>query len=249
MRKVIVVALLAALTASAAALAGGDPATNNAKTACVALKAKMGDYAFAQAYGSMGGCVSVMARVEAQNLASAQAACTAEQADANFAASHDGQTFAQFYGSGKSGKNGYENCLRTKFGAASHAEQANRVNPAETCRSIRVKLTAQLFNQTYGANANDKNAYGKCVSKTAQAQSTNEQNAAVKCKTDASGQHGGRAYGQCVASTAKLSDDTQATATVNAARACKAELNLGIAAFKLKYTSFGQCVALKVSSP
>ena len=30
------------------------------------------------------------AKVEAQNLASAQAACTAEQADANFAASHDG---------------------------------------------------------------------------------------------------------------------------------------------------------------
>ena len=139
--------------------------------------------------------------------------------------------------------------LAVPLSATASVSQTDFKNAAKFCKALRADMLAGPFKQAYGTNKNRSNAYGKCVSKTAQAQSTNEQNAAVKCRTDANGQHGGRAYGQCVATAAKLSADAQATATVNAAKACKAELNLGIAAFKLKYTSFGQCVALKVSSP
>src|SRR2546423_940984 len=88
MRRILVIAVLAFAVAPVAAsvAAGGPNATTNASASCTALKAKMGATTFAQAYTSFGACVSALTSVEQQNIASAEAQCTAEQNDAGFAA-------------------------------------------------------------------------------------------------------------------------------------------------------------------
>ena len=45
-------------------------------------------------------------------------ACRTEQADANFAASHDGKTFDQFYGTNANLKNAFGKCVSSKAKAA-----------------------------------------------------------------------------------------------------------------------------------
>src|SRR5260370_34255608 len=108
----ILVAVLAAAIAPVAALATTSDQSSAGKD-CTARQAKIGGTAFAQAYANFGACVSRFAPLEQNNPASANSACTAEQADANFAAAHGGKTFAQFYGTGKSGKNALGNCVST----------------------------------------------------------------------------------------------------------------------------------------
>src|SRR5438105_8730396 len=128
MRRILVIALLAFAVAPVAAsvAAGGPNATTNASASCTALKAKMGATTFAQAYTSFGRCVSALTSVEQANIAAATAACTAEQSDANFAATHSNKTFAQFYGTGKSGKDAFNKCVSAKTQASSKVEQQAR---------------------------------------------------------------------------------------------------------------------------
>src|SRR5205814_7314196 len=133
--------------------------------------------AFDQAYASFGACVSRFAPLEQNNTTSANTSCQAEQADTNFASTHGGKTFAQFYGTGKNGSNAFGNCVSTKAKASSQAEQQGRLNPAQTCRAQRTSLGTSTFDKTYGKNASDKNAFGKCVSANAKSQSSNEVNA------------------------------------------------------------------------
>jgi hypothetical protein len=130
-RSILTVTLVAAVAAVAASVAApGSDATKNASIACSALKAKIGATAFTQAYATFGRCVSSLAPLEQQNLSSAQAACTAEQNDPNFAASHSGKTFEQFYGVGKNGKNAFGKCVSAKAKASSTAEGQARANPS-----------------------------------------------------------------------------------------------------------------------
>ena len=72
---------------------------------------KIGTAAFTRAFGTFGTCVTSFARVEQQNLDAAKDACTTEQSAASFADSHGGQTFAQIYGNGPSGKNAPRSAL------------------------------------------------------------------------------------------------------------------------------------------
>ena len=61
-------------------------------------------------YKNAGACVSKQEAQKQSNTVSAAAACKAEQADANFAATHGGKTFAQFYEpTSKNGENGKGN--------------------------------------------------------------------------------------------------------------------------------------------
>src|ERR671937_1382015 len=105
MKRLLILTALAFALAPVAALAAPSPAKQAAKD-CAALRAKMGATAFAQAFGSpgtsnaFGKCVSKLAQVEQANTTSANSLCRAEQNDPNFAATHDGKTFAQFYGTG-----------------------------------------------------------------------------------------------------------------------------------------------------
>jgi hypothetical protein len=256
MKRWILATVLAAAVAPAAFAASPGPSTN-ASNDCTALRAKMGATAFAQAYSSFGACVSRFSSLEQQNQASAQTSCTALQADPNFAATHNGETFAQFFGTGKNGTNAMSRCVAAIAKASSQTEQHGRLNPSQTCRAAKTKMGATVFTSTYGKNANDKNAFGKCVSKTAALQSQNELNAAAACHaaqtTNAAtfaSQYGtsSDAFGKCVSTTAAEKSTAQLQATVSAAKACLAdEKTLGESAFMTKYGTFGGCVSLKAA--
>jgi hypothetical protein len=267
MKRIVITAILVFSVAAAAATASaGSDATKNASVSCTALKAKMGATAFTQAYATFGRCVSSMAPLEQQNLNSANAACTAEQSDANFAATHGGKTFDQFYGAGKKGRNAFGNCVSTKAKASSLAEQQARPNPSRTCRALRNGMGALAFAQTYGKNARDKNAFGKCVSRTAHSQTQNELSAAASCRAEQSDaafatSHSGKtfaqfygtadlsnAFGKCVSAKASASAQAQQQATIKAAKSCVAEQKSNPAAFKAKYGTFGHCVSAHASS-
>lgn len=267
MKRFIFVFVVAAALAPVAAFAGTSPSTTRAQQDCTKLRAAMGMTAFNQAYKTFGACVSAFTPVENQVQASAEATCTAQQADPNFAASHGGKTFVQYYGTGKSGKNAFGNCVSSVASSNAKAEQSGRTNPAQICKALRAQLGKSLFNQTYGKNANDQNAFGKCVSATAKAQVGNEVSASDSCKAQQSdpnfaADHGGKtfeqyygtnadgsnAFGKCVSSTAKASSQAQGHAIVNAARACRSEQKADPAAFKTKYGTFGKCVAIKAKS-
>ena len=185
MKRLVIAALLAfAVSTVVATAAPGSDATKNANAACTALKAKIGATAFTQAYATFGRCVSSMAPVEQQNLTSADASCTAEQNDATFAASHGGKTFDQFYGTGKNSRNAFGNCVSAKAKASSKAEGQDRPNPARTCRAERTLMGVAPFGALYGKNANDRNAFDKCVAKAARAQTQNELNATAACRAE-----------------------------------------------------------------
>ena len=261
MRRLILVFVVVAALAPVAASAGASPSATSARADCAKLRATMGTTAFAHAYATFGACVSRYAPVEQQVTVSATATCTVQQADPNFAATHDGKTFAQFYGTGKNGNNAFARCVATFAKANRQAEQQGRLNPARTCRALRTHLTRSLFDQTYGKNANDRNAFGKCVSMTAKTQAHNEVSASSTCTAEQSdpnfaGTHGGQtfdqtygtnadksnAFGKCVSSTAKAASIANEHAIVRAALACKASKKSDPAAFKSKYKSFSACV-------
>jgi hypothetical protein len=261
MKRIMFITAVVVALATAASAVGSD-ATSNAKASCTTLRAKMGPSAFARAYSSFGACVSSMAPVEQKNVTSANALCTAEQSDATFAASHGGKTFDQFYGAGKKGKNAFGNCVSTKAKASSQAEQQSRPNPSRACRALRTQMGAEAFTALYGKSATARNAYGKCVSAWARAQTHNELNAAAACSMEQSdaafaATHGGKtfgqfygtdaalanAFGQCVSAKAKAAAQARQQATVSAAKTCLGELNANRAAFKTKYGTFGRCVS------
>jgi hypothetical protein len=179
MKKFLIVSVLAALIVPAVSLGSGPTGQDreNAARACRALRASMGVELFRQTYGTVqsnhrnafGKCVSRWTRAEHQNRVSAQSACNTEQADANFPAAHDGKTFAEFYGTGPNHRNAFGKCVSSKAKAASDEARQNTVNAAGSCKAERAELGAGPFREKYGKNANDRNAFGKCVSQLAKA--------------------------------------------------------------------------------
>lgn len=164
---------VAALLPVAALAEDASPADKqNGARACQALKASLGA-TFASTYGTsadksnaFGKCVSQWARTEHANRLEAGAACKAEQADAGFAAAHEGKSFAQFYGNGKSGNNALNRCIQSKRAAASAEDKEKVENAARKCKAERKSLGAEPFKAKYGGTPN---AFGKCVSKLARA--------------------------------------------------------------------------------
>jgi hypothetical protein len=251
----VTVAVLAPVAASA------GTSSTSARSDCAKLRAAMGGTAFSQAYATFGACVSRYAPIEQQLTSSAEATCTAQQADPNFAATHNGMTFDQYYGTGKKERNAFGNCVSTVAKANRHTEQQGRLNPARTCRAIRAQLGVPLFDSSYGKNKNDRNAFGKCVSATARLQAHNELSASSTCAAEQSDPnfadtHGGKtfdqfygtnadlsnAFGKCVSGTAKTASAAHTQAIIHAAQTCKAERKSDPAAFKSKYKRFSACV-------
>jgi hypothetical protein len=140
----------------------------------------------------------------------------------------------------------------------------------QQCRAERTQMGKDAFAQTYGTNKNRRNAFGKCVSKRAQATETAtteaKTNAAQSCKAEESAdpaafktkygtnKNGSNAYGKCVSQTARAAAaeqvKTETSADVSAAKSCKAERAADPAAFKAKYgtnknqaNAFGKCVS------
>jgi hypothetical protein len=178
--RFLIAALLAALVVPAVSIAAGPTGQDreNASRACKALRASMGDATFKLAYGTVqsnrqnahGRCVSQLSGAERANRLAAQAACQAEKADPNFADTHGGKSFDQFYGNGPNGANALKRCISLKAKAARAEAKSDTLSAAKLCKAERA-LDAPAFRAKYGKNANDRNAFGKCVSALAKAQS------------------------------------------------------------------------------
>ena len=98
--------------------------------------------------------------------------------DPDFAATHDGKTFQEFYGTGKRGRNAYGKCVSTK--AREQKAKADEADKAEVAgvqergqavpagraptRTSPRRTTASRSSEFYGTNHNQRNAFGKCVS-------------------------------------------------------------------------------------
>jgi hypothetical protein len=185
MKKLLIAAALSAAAVAPVAASAADPAPSDFKNAakyCKALKDASGSNNFSTLFGTKknayGKCVSATANKHASKDAAQEKAaksnaakdCKAERDDAAFADSHDGKTFAEFYGTGKNGKNAYGKCVSAKAKAkkaAADSEEAakaeDRVNAAKSCKQAK-KDDADKFAEDFGAK---KNAFGKCVSTTA----------------------------------------------------------------------------------
>ncbi|HZB34536.1 MAG TPA: hypothetical protein VE440_00550 [Gaiellaceae bacterium] len=78
---------------------------------------------------------------------------------------------------------------------------AGKVNPAKLCKAERTRMGTAAFNELWGTNANDKNAFGKCVSTMAHAKNagqTQQQIMAAIAACQAKGLSGAP-LGSCVA--------------------------------------------------
>ena len=128
--------------------------------------------------------------------------------------------FKSLYSPGGSGANAMGKCVSKHAKAAA----ANQMNAAKACKAemampeaaFRAAHNGMSFAEFYGKNANDRNAYGKCVS--SKAKTANEQQeaktmkAAKACKAERAAdkaaftaKYGGKAsaFGKCVSSKSK----------------------------------------------
>jgi hypothetical protein len=182
MRKLIILAVLAALAIPAAALAEDTaPAaapTPSANETCKLQLGQLGLATFRLTHGTLpnranafGKCVSKLTSAVADAARNAAKECKAEQGDATFATTHDGKTFAQVYGGDEKARNAFGKCVSSKA-RADLAEQVDAVaNAAKACKTERAG-DAAAFRGKYGTGPNKANAFGKCVSKTVQQAAT-----------------------------------------------------------------------------
>ena len=164
----------AALCVPAAALADATPsATSLAAASCKTQLTAMGATAFNGLYGTnasksnaTGKCVSAAVRKANGALTSASATCKAQQADTNFAATHNNTTFNAFYGANGKGKsadaNAYGKCVSTTAKATTNAQTKATIAAAKACKTLKATNKAS-FVGTYGTKAN---AFCKCVAAT-----------------------------------------------------------------------------------
>jgi hypothetical protein len=194
--KTILTAVLGAallvLPAGAVAKPQGTDKPNNAekRAAIKQCKAERGKTkatrkAFKAKYHSFSRCVRQNAAEEhAENQAALKNAakeCKAERADPNFASTHDGKSFQEFYGTNKNGKNAYGKCVSQK--AKAHKQAADEAdkqevqafkNAAKQCKAeqadpgFAAAHGGKSFEDFYGTNRNKRNAFGKCVSSHSQ---------------------------------------------------------------------------------
>ena len=172
MKHMMIITAAAALALPAAAFAETAPTQvdrTNAAQQCRAQRTAMGVSAFRALYGTspsrsnaFGRCVARMARLNSEARSAARAACQAEQNDANFASTHGGKTFGEFYGTGKNGKNAFARCVSSKAKAAHNAQQSAIVNAARTCKAEQ-RANREAFRRKYGTNRYGRNAFGRCV--------------------------------------------------------------------------------------
>jgi hypothetical protein len=143
-----------------------EQAAMNPARSCTGLRTTLGRSLFALAFGTnashanaFGKCVSLVARTEAAAVVNAGTICLSELNDANFAASHGGKSFAQFYGTNSDLSNAFGNCVAQKLGVATTKLQKALSNASKTCRALR-NSDPTSFRGKYGSRPN---AFAKCV--------------------------------------------------------------------------------------
>jgi hypothetical protein len=121
--------------------------------------------------------------IAAPSGASPSEQCRAERASATFAATHNNKTFADFYGTNAKKSNAFGRCVAAKAKAKTHTttqaqtttQGQSATTAAAMCRAERASATFsathnnKTFPDFYGTNADDSNAFGKCVSAKANA--------------------------------------------------------------------------------
>jgi hypothetical protein len=177
MRTALFAFIVAALLVPAALAA--EPSAPSPSAACKTLKQTApAMFGAGKTYRNLGACISAKSGLAAQNTANAAKTCKAEQADPNFADSHGGKSFADFYGSSANGKgngNAFGKCVSSKAKAATAEQVSAELNAAKQCKAQRADASfagshgGMSFAEFYGKNGNKKNAFGKCVSMLAKA--------------------------------------------------------------------------------
>ena len=175
MKKILLLAALAAFAAPMAFAAQGGAAATSPSAACKAELQKMGAADFKSLYApngtqgsAMGKCVSSHQKSAAANRVSAQKACAAERdmATDTFKAAHDGKSFNEVYGKNENDRNAFGKCVSAKASAKDAKQEAATLRASAACKTERGTTTdaKTAFNAKYGGT---KNAFGKCVSQHA----------------------------------------------------------------------------------
>ena len=165
MKKLLLAAALSAAVVAPTAASAQDPAPSDFKNAakyCKALKAASGSSSFATMFGTKknayGKCVSQTAKKTATE--------DAEQAKEARSEAVEECRAAKVPGS----KNAFGKCVSEKAKAKKaaadkedEAQEDDRINAAKSCKAAK-KADADKFATDFGTR---KNAFGKCVSKTA----------------------------------------------------------------------------------
>jgi hypothetical protein len=174
MRKIAALAVTAALALPAAAFAEGTTNGTSPAQSCKDQRAAIGATAFRDLYGTnknrsnaFGKCVSRQARLQRaaheDAMDTAPAACRAERA-------RDPAAFAAKYGTNGRRSNAFGKCVSqtAKAETAETVEEQNdaTIHAAKDCKAERARDPA-AFAEKYGTNANNRNAFGKCVSQHA----------------------------------------------------------------------------------
>jgi hypothetical protein len=131
-------------------------------------------------------------------------------------------TFKQTYGTNHNRSNAFGKCVSKRTTATENNAAEAHTNASQQCRTEQAADPA-AFDTKYGTNGNCHNAFGKCVSQTARALTTESTNqdvaadvkAAKACRTERTADpaafktkygtnHNGRnAFGRCVSQKAK----------------------------------------------
>jgi hypothetical protein len=187
--SVVLCCIGVAAIGTGAALADSGNSTPNPKQVasqeCTAQLHAMGVKPFKALYGdppkgqhAMRNCKGKEQKSAGNVVNNAAQQCKAEQADPNFATTHGGMTFDDFYGTNTNHRNAFGKCVSGKVQAAEEQQEENLQNAAQECRAERSDANfaashgGKSFTDFYGTNHNKKNAFGKCVSQKAKAQGT-----------------------------------------------------------------------------
>ena len=171
--KILIAASLAALVVPAASFGRPDGAGSPERRPRVPCsRASLGEDVFRQTYGTvqsnrrnaMGRCVSQWTHAAHQNRVSARAACSAEQADPNFAANHDNKSFAEFYGTGSKHRNAFGKCVLLEGQGCSGPAEEQHAECGQSCKAERSSMAARPSAPSTARTRHDRNAFGKCVS-------------------------------------------------------------------------------------
>jgi len=155
----------------------------------------------------------------------AQEQCRTERAQMGAA------TFRQTYGTNANRSNAFGKCVSERSADTEKARTEARTNAAKQCKAEQ-EADAAAFAAKYGTGKTKRNAYGKCVSGKARAQTAetvDEQvkadvNAAKACRAErkadpaafrakyATNKNRSNAFGKCVSAQAKAQQDDEAPA-------------------------------------
>lgn len=160
-------------------------------------------------------------------------------------------------------------------GASAALSPSDFKNASKFCKALKAEMNSTVgsttFKDAYGTNKNKSNAHGKCVSKFAKVQDSNQSNASKQCKEErgdtpesqaafalryGTGKTKNNALGKCISQKADEESEEQENAVVNAAKKCKTERGTSAEsreAFRIEYgtnknkrNAFGKCVSRHV---